>query len=77
MSQINQIKDEIAEFLDMSVDRLADRLLLNDLVPDSFLLVELVVHLQHQFGFEVSSEEAEAVSTVGELVRLVESRVNG
>ena len=67
MTDTQSIKNEIAAFLDQKVSRLDDSLPLSELVPDSFLLVELYVHLQHKFGVEISSDEAAVIATVGEL----------
>lgn len=71
MTDTQSIKNEIAGFLDQRVGRLEDSTLLSELVPDSFLLVELYVHLQHKFGAEISSDEAAVIATVGELVERV------
>lgn len=68
MTDSQSIKNEIAAFLDQRVSRLDDTAMLSDLVPDSFLLVELYVHLQHKFGVEISSDEASVITTVGQLV---------
>lgn len=71
MTDTQSIKNEIAEFLDRKAIHLDDSQLLSDLVPDSFLLVELYVHLQHKFGVEISSDEAAVIGTVGELAERI------
>ena len=68
MTNAGEIKDEIATFLDRKARHLNNATILADLVPDSFLLVELHAHLEHKFGVEISSEEAASITTVGELV---------
>jgi len=73
MTDADSIKDEIAVFLDRQASRLDDSTMLSELVPDSFLLVELYVHLQHKFGAEISSDEAAVIATVGELVDRIRS----
>jgi acyl carrier protein len=76
MTDADPIKAEIAVFLDRQADRLEDSTMLSELVPDSFLLVELYVHLQHKFGAEISSDEAAVIATVGELVERIRSAGN-
>jgi len=71
MTDRQSIKDEIAAFLDQKASRLDDATLLSDVVPDSFLLVELYAHLQHKFGAEISSDEASVITTMGELIERV------
>lgn len=73
MTDTDSIKNEIAAFLDKSSARLEDSTMLGELVPDSFLLVELYVHLQHKFGADISSDEAAVIATVGELVDRIRS----
>lgn len=73
MTDAQAIKNEIAEFLDQKAGRLDESTMLNELVPDSFLLVELYVHLQHKFRVEISSDEAAVIGTVGELVDRIRS----
>ena len=77
MTDAESIKAEMAAFLDQRVGRLEDSTMLSELVPDSFLLVELYVHLQHRFGVEISSDEAAVIATVGELVDRIHSAGNG
>ena len=45
-----------------------------DLEADSLDLVELMMALEEEFGGEISDEEAQRVSTVGEVVQLLEGR---
>jgi acyl carrier protein len=77
MTDSQSIKNEIAAFLDQRANRLNDTTMLSEVVPDSFLLVELYVHLQHKFGVEISSDEAAVITTVGELVDRVRSARGG
>ena len=46
---------------------------LTTLVTDSFLLVELVIHLQDEVGALVQREDFESVVTVGDLIDVVEA----
>ncbi|MFY0542836.1 acyl carrier protein [Brevibacillus sp. H7] len=44
-----------------------------DLGADSLDVVELVMELEDEFDMEISDEDAEKISTVGEVVKYIES----
>ncbi len=44
-----------------------------DLGADSLDIVELVMELEDEFDMEISDEDAEKISTVGEVVKYIES----
>ncbi|MCF6094361.1 acyl carrier protein [Microaerobacter geothermalis] len=46
----------------------------DDLGADSLDVVELVMELEDEFDLEISDEEAEKISTVGEVVAYIESQ---
>ncbi|MGI9667911.1 MAG: acyl carrier protein [Acidimicrobiia bacterium] len=48
-----------------------------DLEVDSLGVVELLMALEDNFGVQIPDEEAEQLTTVGEAVTLVESKLNG
>ncbi|MFC4766041.1 acyl carrier protein [Effusibacillus consociatus] len=45
----------------------------DDLGADSLDVVELVMELEDEFDLEISDEDAEKISTVGEVVKYIES----
>lgn len=45
----------------------------DDLGADSLDVVELVMELEEEFDLEISDEDAEKVTTVGEVVKYIES----
>jgi acyl carrier protein len=45
----------------------------DDLEADSLDLVELIMAFEEQFGGEISDEEAQKITTVGEAVRFLEA----
>lgn len=47
----------------------------DDLGADSLDLVELIMALEEEFGFEISDEEAQKIKTVGEVVDYIKSRL--
>ncbi|OEF98561.1 acyl carrier protein [Desulfuribacillus alkaliarsenatis] len=46
----------------------------DDLNADSLDVVELVMELEDEFGMEISDEDAEKITTVGEAVKYIESK---
>lgn len=44
-----------------------------DLGADSLDVVELVMELEDEFDLEISDEDAEKITTVGEVVKYIES----
>ncbi len=45
----------------------------DDLEADSLDLVELIMAFEEEFGGEISDEEAQSITTVGEAVRFLEA----
>ncbi len=74
-SQVNGIKQKMAEWLGRPVEDLEDHVLLTDLVVESFMLVEMVIGLQESYGerFFVQ-DDLRDVKTVGDLVLLFEGQ---
>ena len=66
------VVERIAGFLGEAVEKFGDDAVLTDLVSDSFVLVEMVIELQEEFGVEFGHEELKDVKTVGDLGRLIE-----
>ncbi len=46
----------------------------DDLGADSLDVVELVMELEDEFDLEISDEDAEKITTVGDVVKYIESR---
>lgn len=47
----------------------------DDLEADSLDLVELIMAFEEEFGGEISDEEAQKITTVGEAVRYIDERM--
>lgn len=47
-----------------------------DLEADSLDLVELIMGFEEEFGAEISDEEAQKITTVGDAVKYIESHQN-
>lgn len=48
----------------------------DDLTSDSLDLVEFVMELEDVFNLEVEDEDLEAIETVGDAVKIIESKLN-
>ncbi len=48
-----------------------------DLEADSLDLVELIMAFEEEFGGEISDEEAQKITTVGEAVKYIKERMIG
>ncbi len=68
------VNAKIADVLRLPAERVTDETALIDLALDSFVLVELVVELQEDFGVQFVQEDLPGIRTVGDIVRLVNER---
>lgn len=71
-----KVKDIIVEYL--GVDEAAvteDASFRDDLEADSLDLVELIMAFEDEFGGEISDEEAQEITTVGEAVDYLEQHL--
>ncbi|MFA5527470.1 MAG: acyl carrier protein [Peptostreptococcales bacterium] len=50
--------------------------LMKDLEADSLDAVEIIMAIEDEFDFEVPDEDAEKFSTVGDIVKYVEEKIN-
>lgn len=69
-----QIKTIIVDLLGVPPEKVTlDARVREDLEADSLDLVELIMALEDKFGGEISDEDAQKITTVGEAVKYVES----
>ena len=66
---------KMAEVLGHTPDSITDDAVLTALVNSSFVLVEMVIELQEEFGVRFQQADLNGVTTVGQLIALIESRV--
>lgn len=75
MAAAERIKALITEQLGVNASQVTDEAdLINDLGADSLDVVELTMTLEEEFGFSITDDEMEGCNTVGEAIRLVESK---
>ena len=71
-----KIRDIVADLLDIDPDTIKPESKFQaDLGADSLDLVELIMEFEEQFGGEISDEDAQKITTVGEAVKYVEDRM--
>ena len=71
-----KVKDIITELLDVEDDKVTlDARFREDLEADSLDLVELIMEFEERFGGEISDEDAQKITTVGEAVEYVKTRM--
>jgi acyl carrier protein len=67
-----KVREKIATFLNQPPTAISDDATLTSLVPESFLLVELVIELQEEFGVRLMQDDLKDVKTVNDLATVVE-----
>jgi acyl carrier protein len=69
-----KVKAIIVRQLGVKDDEVAtDKSFVDDLGADSLDIVELVMAMEDEFGFEIPDEEAEGIRTVGDAVNYISS----
>lgn len=72
----NEIKGIIVELLGVDASKVKpESKFREDLEADSLDLVELIMAFEEKFGGEISDEDAQKISTVGEAVSYVEEHL--
>ena len=72
----SQVKDVIVELLNVDGDKVTmDARFREDLEADSLDLVELIMAFEDKFGGEISDEDAQKITTVGEAVRYLDAHM--
>ena len=69
-----KLRDIIVEQLGVSADDVTmDASFENDLGADSLDLVEILMAIEEEFGFEVSEEDVDGIDTVGKAVEYIKA----
>jgi len=72
----DEIKAIIVDLLGVDENRVAlEAKFREDLEADSLDLVELIMAFEDKFGGEISDEDAQKISTVGDAVQYIESHM--
>lgn len=71
----DKVKELIAKQLSKSVEEITDeKEITKDLGADSLDVVEMLMNLEEEFGIVVPEEEAVNIKTVGDIIKLIESK---
>lgn len=71
-----RVKKIIVDQLGVPAERVVDQAsFIEDLDADSLDLVELVMHFEEEFGFEIPDSDADTILTVREAVSYVEKAI--
>ncbi len=71
-----EVKGVIVELLNVPEEKITmDARFREDLEADSLDLVELIMAFEDKFGGEISDDDAQKITTVGEAVNYVETRM--
>lgn len=71
-----EVKDVIVELLGVEADKIKpESKFREDLEADSLDLVELIMAFEEKFGGEISDEDAQTITTVGEAVSYIETHL--
>ncbi|KYH35893.1 acyl carrier protein [Clostridium tepidiprofundi DSM 19306] len=73
---LEKVKNVIIDQLNVDEEEInLDSSFIDDLGADSLDVVELIMALEEEFDIEIPDEDAEKVSTVGDVVEYIKSRV--
>ena len=78
MSEENEIAKKVAEIIQVTLNVEVGQVtpeakIIEDLGADSLDVVELVMKLEEEFGSQIPDEDAEKLTTVGDVVQYVEN----
>lgn len=72
----SEVKEIIVELLGVDPDKVTpEASFREDLEADSLDLVELIMAFEDKFGGEISDEDAQKITTVGEAVSYIDARM--
>lgn len=75
MATSNKVRELIAKQLNKSIDDVTEeKELVKDLGADSLDNVEMLMNLEEEFGITIPEEDTVAIKTVGDVIKLIESK---
>ncbi len=76
MDVFSKVKEIVVDQLGVDEDDVSlDASFIDDLGADSLDIVELIMAFEEEFDIEIPDDDAEKITTVGEAVEYIESRV--
>jgi len=75
MDLATKVKELISQQLNRPVEEVTDEKdIIKDLGADSLDVVEMLMNLEEEFGITVPEEDAVNIKTVGDIIKLIESK---
>jgi acyl carrier protein len=72
-----RVKNIVVDLLGVEAERVVPTARFReDLEADSLDLVELIMAFEEEFGGEITDEDAQAITTVGEAVKYIDTHMN-
>ncbi len=76
MDTMQKVKEIISRQTDIDEEKLSDNTTLEDIVADSLDIVEMLMEIEGAFDIDIPDEEAEKLSTVGELCDYIDIKLS-
>ncbi|AME09769.1 MULTISPECIES: acyl carrier protein [Gemella] len=75
MAIFEEVKDIIVKYIKIDKDKITlDSKLNEDLDADSIDIADVVMDIEEKYGFEFSDEDAENITEIKDLVKVIEER---
>lgn len=74
MLTADQIKTKMAQTLGINQSLLVDEALLQEVVAESFILIDMVIEVQNEFKIRLNQEDLANVRTVGQFINTVQTK---
>lgn len=74
MLTADQIKAKMAQTLGIHQSLLVDEALLQEVVAESFILIDMVIEVQNEFKIRLNQEDLANVRTVGQFINTVQTK---
>lgn len=72
-----RVKNIVVDLLGVEVDRVVPTARFReDLEADSLDLVELIMAFEEEFGGEITDEDAQTITTVGEAIKYIDTHMS-
>jgi len=72
-----RVKNIVVDLLGVEVDRVVPAARFReDLEADSLDLVELIMAFEEEFGGEITDEDAQTITTVGEAIKYIDTHMS-
>ena len=75
MDTLQKIKEIISEQTGTQEEKLSESTTIEDVMADSLDMVELLMTIEDSFDIDIPDSEAEKLSSIGDLVSYIESKM--